>query len=161
MEDKQSIFRQKSIERVNSPEQLGSYLKVTSPSVWLSLIAIIVLLVGVVVWGFMGRLETTINTGAYVQNGNIYCYVLEKDCEKVKPGHIIRLENENKEYIVESVDFAGQINNSSDKYTVHLIEAEINDFVYAASSKCTDLKEGSYKAVLVLDSVSPLSFVFN
>ena len=159
MEDKQSIFRQKSLDRVNSPEQLSSYLKVTSPSVWFILIAIIILLLGVIVWGTIGRLETTIATGAYVQDGKVYCYVQESDQGKVKEGHIIRINE--KEYPVEAFGFAGQIKDSSDKYVVHLIGLNEGDFIYAAVSTCKDLSEGPYKATLVLDSVSPLSFVFN
>lgn len=159
MEDKQSIFRQKSLDRVNSPEQLSSYLKATSPSVWFVLIAIIILLLGVIVWGFMGKLETTVTTGAYVENGKVYCYVNEDYQGKVKEGHIIRIEE--KEYIVESFGFAGQVKEYSDKYVVHLIGLNEDDFVYAAVSTCKDLKDGPYKATLVLDSVSPLSFVFN
>ena len=41
-----SLFRQKSIDRVSSPEQLNDYIRVTTPSVWLALIAIILLLTG-------------------------------------------------------------------------------------------------------------------
>ncbi len=46
MESRQ-IFREKSIERVSSPEQLDDYIKVTTPSVWLILSATIALLAGV------------------------------------------------------------------------------------------------------------------
>ena len=39
-----SIFREKSIERVSSPEKLDDYIKVVSPGIWILLAAIIVLL---------------------------------------------------------------------------------------------------------------------
>lgn len=51
------IFRQKSIDRVSSPEQLNDYIRVTTPSVWLVLIAIILLLVGMVAWSVLGTVE--------------------------------------------------------------------------------------------------------
>ena len=47
--EKVGIFRKKSIERISSPEQLHDYIRVTTPGVWLVLIAIIILLVGVVI----------------------------------------------------------------------------------------------------------------
>ena len=56
-----TIFRQKSIDRISSPEQLHDYIKVSSPSAWFVLTAIIVLLVGVLVWGIFGTI--TVNTG--------------------------------------------------------------------------------------------------
>lgn len=55
-----TIFRQKSIDRISSPEQLHDYIKVSSPSAWVVLTAIIVLLIGVLVWGMFGTI--TVNT---------------------------------------------------------------------------------------------------
>ena len=37
----QPIFREKSLKRITSPEELSDYLRVTSPSVWLVLAAVI------------------------------------------------------------------------------------------------------------------------
>ena len=50
-----SIFRQKSIDKVSSPEKLDDYIRVTTPSVWITLIAILLLLVGALVWGIFGE----------------------------------------------------------------------------------------------------------
>ena len=36
----ESIFRKKSLDRITSPEALGDYLHVTSPTVWLRAVAI-------------------------------------------------------------------------------------------------------------------------
>lgn len=58
------IFRAKSLERLSTPEQLDDYIRVSSPTMWLLLIAIIVLLAGVCVWGIFGHLETTVDTAA-------------------------------------------------------------------------------------------------
>ena len=54
-----SIFRQKSIDRVSSPEQLNDYSRVTSPSVWLVLLAIILLLLGLLAWSVFGTVKAT------------------------------------------------------------------------------------------------------
>ena len=40
----ESIFRKKSLERISSPEEIDNYIKVTSPSMWLVMGAIIFLL---------------------------------------------------------------------------------------------------------------------
>ena len=48
------LFRQKSMERITSPEQMDDYIRVSNPSVWMILAAVIVLLVGVCVWGIFG-----------------------------------------------------------------------------------------------------------
>lgn len=58
-----SIFRSKSIDRVSSPEQLDDYIKVTTPSVWLILIATAVLIVGAVIWGIFGTIQVNTEDG--------------------------------------------------------------------------------------------------
>ena len=78
MEKQESIFRQKSVERVSSPEQLDDYLKVTSPSVWLVLVGIIILLVGTIAWGAFGKLKTYAVTGCYVEDGVNGMTILER-----------------------------------------------------------------------------------
>ena len=50
------LFRQKSIDKVSSPEKLDDYIRVTTPSVWIALVAMAVLLIGVIVWGCFGEL---------------------------------------------------------------------------------------------------------
>ena len=50
------IFRQKSIDRVSSPEKLDDYIRVTTPGVWITLAALVILLAGTIVWGVFGEL---------------------------------------------------------------------------------------------------------
>ncbi len=52
-----SLFRQKSIDRINSPEQLNDYIRVATPSVWLVLAALVLLLIGMLAWGALGTVE--------------------------------------------------------------------------------------------------------
>ena len=59
-----SIFRQKSLDRVSSPEQLNDYIRVTTPSVWLVLAAIILLLVGMLAWSVFGTVQATATDGS-------------------------------------------------------------------------------------------------
>ena len=58
-----SIFRQKSLDKVSSPEQLNDYIRVTTPSVWLVLAALVVLLVGMLAWSIFGTVEATETDG--------------------------------------------------------------------------------------------------
>ncbi|EHQ88919.1 NHLP bacteriocin system secretion protein [Desulfosporosinus youngiae] len=56
----QKIFREVSLKRLSSPEQLDQLIKVTSPRGWLALVALILLLAGVIVWSFAGSIPTKI-----------------------------------------------------------------------------------------------------
>ncbi|MBQ9468801.1 MAG: NHLP bacteriocin system secretion protein, partial [Clostridia bacterium] len=44
-------------DRVSGPESLSDYKRVTSPSVWIALLALLVLLSGLLVWSIFGRIE--------------------------------------------------------------------------------------------------------
>ena len=53
------VFRQVSVERLSSPEQLDQVLRVTSFRTWLTLIAIFSVLSVAVVWGYTGTVVST------------------------------------------------------------------------------------------------------
>lgn len=58
------LFREKSLMKVNSPEQLNEYMKVTSTPMWINLIAIIFLLLGICMWAMLDQVETIITVEA-------------------------------------------------------------------------------------------------
>ena len=47
-----NIFREKSIERISSPDDLGEYLRGTKPSVFVILIATMLIIGGLFVWSY-------------------------------------------------------------------------------------------------------------
>ena len=77
-----SLFRKESVESIQSPEQLNDYMRVTNPSVWVVLIAVIVLLAGMLVWGAVavetgmtltiGEGEYPITSVGYMEDGNVF-----------------------------------------------------------------------------------------
>ena len=42
----ETVFRDKSIERISSPDQLNDYVKLSDPGIWFVLAAIVVILTG-------------------------------------------------------------------------------------------------------------------
>ena len=58
-----SIFREKSLNRVSSPEQLDDYIRVTTPPVWLILLALFILIVGIFVWATFGSVTAVDSEG--------------------------------------------------------------------------------------------------
>ena len=63
----ESIFRQKSLDRISSPEEIDNYMKVTRPSLWLALGVIVLLLAALILWSVTARIEaTTVSDGQTV-----------------------------------------------------------------------------------------------
>ena len=67
----ESLFRKKSMERISSPEEIDEYMRVTSPSMWLTLGAIILLLLAIFIWSITGRIEDTIEIDGQVKTQEI------------------------------------------------------------------------------------------
>jgi len=65
----QKLYREKSLERISSPEQLNDYLRVTSPSVWIILAAIVILLAGLLVWSSVATIESYVSGTGEVKDG--------------------------------------------------------------------------------------------
>ncbi len=51
------LFRAKSMEKMTSPEELNDYIKVTTPSVWMVLVATVILLLGMLFWSIFGTIN--------------------------------------------------------------------------------------------------------
>ena len=65
----QSLFRKKSVDRISSPEQLNDYLRVTSPAVWVILLAVMLLLAGLLIWSSTAVIESYVDGTAEVKDG--------------------------------------------------------------------------------------------
>lgn len=156
-----NIFREKSIERVSSPEQLDSYLKVTSPKVWIVLCAIIVLLVGMLCWAFVGKIETSKTASCFIEDGMLYCYTTEDVVEKLEADSVIKLKDSDITYEIAEIQFVGQITEEDVEFA-RMIGVSVGDRVYILMSYC-DLPNSLNIQLgkIVLETVSPITFIFN
>lgn len=50
MSKQKGFFRNGSLERISSPEKLNDYIKVSNPSIWIILGALVVMLISVFIW---------------------------------------------------------------------------------------------------------------
>ena len=157
MNDK--IFRKKSIDRMSSPEQLNDYIKVTNPGVWMALAAIVILLVGVCVWGVFGKLETKLSVAAVSRDGQTVLYVKEDNLSSVKGNMSVYIGDETYKVVSVSVQPVA-VTEEISEYARRTGNLSLGEWVYLVQIDKT-LPEGVYTAQFVIDSVSPLYFVFN
>lgn len=154
--DKQ-LFRKSSIERVSSPEQLNDYVRVSNPSVWMILAAVIVLLIGVCVWGIFGRLDTKISAAGVSENGVFTCFVNEKNAAEIKPGMDLYVDG-NALTVLEISEKPISVNADMDEYLLYLGNFSEGEWLYEITASGA-VSDGVYKAEIVTESVSPMSFV--
>ena len=154
-----NIFRKESMDRLKSPEQLNEYIRVARPAVWMILVACILILAGVIVWGIFGTAETVVRAGVLVENAEAVCYVDEEIAADIKQGMpvVIReLEGKVKAVSTEPIPVDGE------RFHTYLIEAaglEAGSFCYAVEVDISGLEDGIYYADITVESVAPISFV--
>lgn len=154
-----SVFRKKSIARVSSPEQLNDYIHVTNPGVWTVLLAVIIFLIGVFVWGIFGHMDTRLTVAGICRGGELICYVKEADIESVKAGMSVSVgECKYKIVLVEPEPVS--VTDEIGSYALHLGALQTGEWVYPVVVN-TELEDGTYQAVITIESVSPISFIIN
>jgi len=158
MEEKNQIFRQKSLDRVSSPEQLDKYIKTTTPTVWLLMAAIIVFLCGTIVWATVGKIETSSETGCIVDGGTTTCIISEFNYERLSADTY--LEIEEKQYEVKAGKSPLEANENTNAFILHASDINEGDWYYEITAK-TNLANGEYKAKVVYEIISPIKFVLN
>lgn len=156
MNDK--IFRKKSIDRISSPESLNDYVKVASPSVWIILGGIIILLVGICVWGIVGRLETKVNIGVMCDGTKNICYFKENDINKMKVG--LKFDVEENDCEITEIYRTPIQGKELSPVMLHTLNITDDDWVYKAKFD-GKVKDGEYAACIITESISPMSFIIN
>lgn len=138
-ENDTQIFRKKSLESISSPEQLNDYLKVTNIGIWVLLASVILLLAGLFAWSTVGRLETTANGVAVVENGTAQILIYDTSKGDIKSGMTVRM--------------------GDDEYTVSIVEKDDlgRSIAYAPVSEL----DGKYDVKIVIESIAPISFLFS
>ena len=134
----EQLFRKKSIDKISSPEKLDDYLKISTPSLWLVMFAVISLLVGILVWSSVAKLETKINAVASINNKTGEIILTGSDADKVK--------SEMKVYV-------GNI-ESNVEYV------QYDDLGRAIAFCDVDLPDGNYKVEIITETIHPISFLF-
>ena len=160
MADSNTIFREKSLEKVSSPEQLDSYLKVTSVGVWAILAAIIFVLVGAVIWGTVGKIESKLTCVCVVQEGQVYCLAPSSKAEAVEV-ETMTIDIKDDSYQIVSKDIYGQYTSNIEDPFMSMAGAENGELVYTIVASCPNLSDGTYEGKIVTETISPLKFVFN
>ena len=136
--EKTQIFSQQALDRINSPEQLHDYMKVTNPGIWIILAAVILLLGGMFAWATVGKLETTANAMAVIENGTATVMLTEAATSRITSEMSVRIESQD----------------------YHISTVEYDDYGRAVAYAPIALADGNYDAKIVVETISPLKFLF-
>ena len=131
----QSLFREKTLQRISSPEKLTEYLRVTNPGIWVVLGAVILLLGGLFLWSVIGTLETTAKAKVIVEDH--VAMVITDGGSVLKDGMPLRILAEDYYIAATAEDDYGR--------------------VYGITE--VPLPDGSYAGTVVVEQVRPIDFL--
>ena len=134
-EEKKSVYREKTLERISTPDQLTDYLKVTNPGIWVILAAVIILLAGIFAWSCTGVMETKADAKVIVKNN--VAQVAINDAKQLSEGDELRMAGES--YKIAST--------AEDKFGRVIGIAQV------------DLPDGIYDGIVVVDKTHPIKFL--
>ncbi len=152
-------FGKTDIERINTPEQLNAYIRVANPAVWLVLTAAALLLIGVLIWGIFGTVETTLNAGVVVAGKAATCYITAENADRVEPGMTVSVGAAVGSIIsVDDTPFpAAGLSDSLNELAGFAVE----DICCAARLDLSGVPDGEYAASVAISSIRPISFVIH
>ncbi len=155
----EKLFRKTGIDRVNSPEQLNEYIRVANPAIWLVLAAVVSLLLGVLVWGVFGSVETQVKAGVVVEDQTAVCYVTAQYTSQMKPGMTVTIGDVTGS--IQSVDDTPVSAAGLSDYLRYLTGFTADDFCCTATLDVQGVSDGEYAALVTLSSLHPISFVIH
>ena len=133
--NQQNLFREKTIERISSPEKLTEYLRVTSPGVWVILGAVIVLLGGMIIWASIGTLETKVSVRVMVEDHT--AVVVTDGSAVLAAGMPVKISTESSLIAATAKDDYGR--------------------VYGITEVA--LPDGTYEGTAVIEQIRPIDFL--
>ncbi len=138
-EDKQ-IFRKNVMDRLSSPEELNDYLHITSPSVWIALVAVVLVLVGTIVWSSVTFVNSYIDATAEVEDGRMAVLLFRDSSfsDRVEIGQEVVVGNSS--YIISNLGYRGE--------------------TIIAHAVC-DLSDGTYPAKVIFSRTQLLGMIIN
>lgn len=155
------LFRQGAVDRLNSPERLDEYLRVTRPSVWLLLAAVAALLVGICVWGIFGHMDTIVQTAVEVREDGVYCYVGSNDVTRLHPGLQVKVGGETLTVEALSEQPVYMDAEAQGRYLLATADLQEGEWAYTATLSRTSLPQGIYPGEIIVESIAPMSFIVN
>ena len=138
--EESSLYRKESMERIQSPEQLNDYLRITNPTIWVVLVAVILLLAGLLVWSAFASIDSFARGTARVENGEMTVLFDDADSAgKVTTGMEVAVGD-----VSSAIKSIGRTENGT---------------VFAMAD--TDLADGVYDARVTYRQTQVITLLFN
>lgn len=157
--DRSKLFRKESMDSLASPEQLKNYLQIPELSMWVTLIAALAAVLGLLAWGIWGQVVITTDMKGMVQNGTVTCYVSDPADVRVKiPVKIGKLEGE----VVSVSGTPISKETLEGQYSESVInELKLSESNYKVTMQVNGAVDGLAEVKVETERMNPISFILS
>ena len=155
--DNKTIFREKSIERLSSPEKLNDYVRLSNPGVWFILSSVLIILAGFIIFGVFGHIDSWVPGVGISRNGKMVCLVKKEYGERFSQDMKVEIDGERYNVSLRSPRPA-TVWETTDSYALFIGDMQPGEWVYEIDVD-GDFADGSYEAKLITERISPISFI--
>lgn len=148
-----SLFRDKSLAHMRSPEHLDDYIQVSNPGAWMIVLAVILVLAAGVVWGVFGRLEDTQDAVIVVGRNGATCYMDSEKASDLSRGDTVQVGD-----VSGTIGSVGGTPVLASMVTVPDATAPESGW-YDVGTAFIELPVGTYDCTVVVKSYSPFELL--
>lgn len=166
---KKSAFRQESLDRIASPEQLNDYIRVSGPSIWLLLGALMVIVACLAIWGFTGTLPVTYSLNGLAGDKEVVCFLPTGSLDKDILGSKAQITLPNGTTIGGTVKEVAAIPSSAEElaaslgkawFISHLITGDYSYQVIISVESALPA-DTLVRVALVIDEIKPIRYILS
>ena len=146
-----SIFNTESEDRVESPEKINEYIRISGPGTFIMVAALLIVVLALIIWGVTGTLPVTENVTGVVDSSNGYHVTCFVDASRFSPaglmGKPVSIHLADKTSLSGMVEYVSSVPLSGEK------AYELIDDEWLASN----LVRGSYSLIVSIEPAGDLS----
>ena len=152
------LFRERSLETIESPESMNDYLQVTSPGIWLVLGAVIAILIGAVIWSVFGRINTYVNVAVVSEDSSQTCYVPYDKLEGVMSAGVVSVDGIDYGLRMDADTETLIISESTNPYIRVKGDFHVGDVAVKIPVE-GGLPKGVYSGTVITESLQPITLL--
>jgi len=155
----ESVFREKSLKRISSPEELNHCINTAGVPTWIILIVITLLILAGLAWGIFGYVDSFVDAVAVSDGSETVVYIGEDKIDSIESGQTVKIDGE--EYTLGEVNFSPVLASQvMSEYAYHVGDFMDGEFVYVIPLEAT-APEGTFEASIVTERVNAITFLWN
>lgn len=155
----ESIFRSKNMENISSMDKMDDYIHVTSPAGWMTITAIILILISFFTFCVLVRVESPVVYYGICENNELTIYVPVESISEISNQQFCIVED--KDCSVEKVDSIPIQAREINQYICELNSFSADDWVCGVVINSGDVKEGIIEAKFKGEAVRPIDYLIN